>query len=149
MTTKKPMQSPATQPIGFWTVRAGEAIRTRTRGALHRIGVSQPEWWVLHQLSLHPTGVERSTVVDTIGPNDTPAIINTAIDSAVDKRWIDDEEERLTYTELGEKQFRRAFDLQQELQAERMQGISADDYVTTIRVLQRTTANVGGSAWHW
>ena len=28
---KQAMQPPANQPIGFWTARAGEAIRTRTR----------------------------------------------------------------------------------------------------------------------
>ena len=35
------------------------------------------------------------------------------------------------------------------LQDERMQGISQDDFATTIRVLQRTIENVGGDAWHW
>lgn len=39
---KQAMQPPANQPIGFWTARAGEAIRTRTRGALEAIGVTQP-----------------------------------------------------------------------------------------------------------
>ncbi|SNT00025.1 hypothetical protein SAMN05421642_10818 [Rhodococcoides kyotonense] len=29
-----------------------------------------------------------------------------------------------------------------------MQGISQDDFATTIRVLQRTIENVGGDAWH-
>ncbi len=53
---KQAMQPPANQPIGFWTARAGEAIRTRTRGALEAIGVTQPGWWVLHQLSLRLKG---------------------------------------------------------------------------------------------
>lgn len=43
---KQAMQPPANQPIGFWTARAGEAIRARTRGALEAIGVTQPGWWV-------------------------------------------------------------------------------------------------------
>lgn len=35
------------------------------------------------------------------------------------------------------------------LQEERMQGITEEEFVTTITVLQRTIKNVGGDAWHW
>ncbi len=40
-------------------------------------------------------------------------------------------------------------EVQKVLQDERMQGISVEDYETTITVLQRTIVNVGGDAWHW
>lgn len=143
------MQPPSRQPIGFWTARAGEAIRARTRGALAGIGVTQPEWWVLHQLSLHPGGVERATVVETIGPNDTPAVIESAIDGAIEKDWIRADGAHLRATEAGTERFGRAAQLQQELQAERMVGISEEDFATTITVLQKTITNVGGDAWHW
>lgn len=39
--------------------------------------------------------------------------------------------------------------IQRGLESERMQGITNDEYVTTITVLQRMIANVGGDAWHW
>ncbi|MEH6797652.1 MAG: hypothetical protein V7694_26385, partial [Rhodococcus sp. (in: high G+C Gram-positive bacteria)] len=68
---------------------------------------------------------------------------------ARDKGWIIESNLRLTFTPKGEAQFRRAADVQQMLQDERMQGIGQDEYVTTIRVLQRTIQNVGGDAWHW
>ncbi|WP_255175793.1 hypothetical protein [Rhodococcus sp. 06-1474-1B] len=72
MTTQRPMQPPDKQPIGFWTVRAGEAVRARTRGVLRDIGITQAEWWLLHQISLHPAGADRAKTIDTIGHNDTP-----------------------------------------------------------------------------
>lgn len=147
--TEKPMQPPELQPIGFWTARAGEAIRARTRGALREIGVSQPEWWLLHQLSLHPGGADRADTVERIGHNETPEAIVEAIDSAASKGWIHESDSRLHYTDAGAELFRRAADVQRDLQTERMQGITEADYVTTIRVLQRTIENVGGSAWHW
>ncbi|MDI9928888.1 hypothetical protein QM588_00600 [Rhodococcus sp. IEGM 1354] len=43
MTTQRAMQRPENQPIGFWTVRAGEAVRTRTRGALRGVGITHAE----------------------------------------------------------------------------------------------------------
>ncbi|OZC65427.1 MarR family transcriptional regulator [Rhodococcus sp. 06-470-2] len=148
-TTSRPMQPPERQPIGFWTARAGEAIRARTRGALHEIGVTQPEWWLLHQISLHPAGAERAETIEKIGHNDTPEVIVEAIDSAESKGWIVESNSRLTFTPDGRDVFRRAADLQNMLQEERMRGISEADFVTTIEVLQRTIENVGGNAWHW
>jgi hypothetical protein len=143
------MQPPELQPIGFWTARAGEAIRARTRGALHEIGVTQPEWWLLHQISLHPAGADRAETIEKIGHNDTPEAIVEAIDSARSKGWIVESNSRLKFTPDGRDTFRRAADLQNMLQEERMNGISAADFVTTIEVLQRTIRNVGGDAWHW
>ncbi|OZD07026.1 hypothetical protein CH275_07465 [Rhodococcus sp. 06-235-1A] len=145
----RPMQPPERQPIGFWTARAGEAIRARTRGALHDIGVTQPEWWLLHQISLHPAGADRDETIEKIGHNDTPEAIVEAIDSARSKGWIVESNSRLKFTPDGEAQIRRASDVQQMLQDERMQGIGQDEFVTTIRVLQQTIENVGGDAWHW
>lgn len=143
------MQPPSRQPIGFWTIRAGEAVRARTRSALGEIGVTQPEWWVLHQLSLHPDGVGRAEVVETIGPNDTPTTIEAAVDSGIEKGWIRAEGTLLRASEAGVEVFEWAAAIQQSLQEERMRGISAEDFATTITVLQKTITNVGGDAWHW
>lgn len=143
------MQPPLGQPIGFWTARAAEAIRSRTRGALADIGLSQPEWWVLHQLSVHPNGISRESIVDIVGANETPAAIDAAIRSAAEKEWLSGDDAALTLTSSGAAIFARAAEKQAELQAERMQGISNEDFITTITVLQRTIENVGGHAWHW
>lgn len=149
MCMDKPMQPAAQQPLGFWTSRAGEAIRARTRGRLSDLGMTQPEWWALHQLPLHPTGVAVDAMVATIGPNESDGAIVDAVDSAVGKGWIDRQTDRLHFTPAGREQFEAAAQVQRELNDERRQGISNDDYETTIRVLQRTIDNVGGHAWHW
>lgn len=144
-----PMQPPNRQPIGFWTVRAGEAIRARTRSALREVGISQPEWWILHQLSLSPNGVDRDETIEKLGHNDTPEAIIEAIASAVSKGLVHLSGSVIEQTEHGVEQFRVGSDVQRRLQEERMQGISEADFVTTIEVLQRTIENVGGDAWHW
>lgn len=144
------MQPPARQPLGFWTARAGEAIRARTRGRLADLGLSQPHWWVLHQLSLLPDGVSADDVVATVGPNDSDAVIREAIESGIDNEWIVSTDDGvLSLTPSGSAVFAAAAKAQSELNDERRQGISDADYVTTIQVLQRTIANVGGDAWHW
>ena len=38
--------------------------------------------------------------------------------------------------------------MQSELETERRRGISDEEFITAITVMQRTIDNVGGSAWH-
>lgn len=149
MSSQKSSQPPLRQPLGFWTARAAEVIRNRTRGALAEAGLSQPEWWVLHQLSLKVDGTARSIVVDTVGPNETPEVIEDAIDAGVRKGWISARGAELRLTAAGQAVFDRGARTQAALQSERMQGVSDDDFVTTIVVLQRVIENLGGNAWHW
>lgn len=143
------MQPPLKQPIGFWTIRAGEAVRARIRSRLAEIGLTQPEWWLLHQLSLHPEGMDENDAIAMISPNDTEDAIITAVADASAKGWIDHRESMLTLTSVGTDLFHNAARIQAELEAERRQGISDDEYATTITVLQRTARNVGSDAWHW
>ncbi|SIS04604.1 MarR family winged helix-turn-helix transcriptional regulator [Williamsia sterculiae] len=143
------MQPAALQPLGFWTARAGQAIRARTRGRLAELDVTQPEWWLLHQLSLHLAGAHDVDVVATIGPNESDGAITEAIASSIDKGWVVRDDDRILLTATGTERFHSAATVQRELNDERRHGISDDDYVTTIEVLQRTIANVGGDAWHW
>ncbi len=145
----RPMQPPERQPLGFWTSRAAEAIRSRTRGALAEVGVTQPEWWVLHQLSLRQEGRSRSEVIDTVGPNDTPEAIVAALQSVVANGWAREDGTTVSLTTSGADRFERAAEVQRALQRERMQGISSEEFATTITVLQKTIANLGAHAWHW
>ena len=143
------MQPAALQPLGFWTVRAGEAIRARTRGRLAELGVTQPEWWVLHQLSMHASGMEENEVIAIVGPNESDESIVDAIAAGVGKGWIDRAGSRVRLTDDGADRFHAAAEVQRQLNDERRQGISDREYATTIEVLQRTITNVGGDAWHW
>ncbi|MDX1893064.1 hypothetical protein [Mycolicibacterium sp. 050158] len=146
---RKEMQPAAQQPLGFWALRAGEAIRTRTRGRLTELGLTQPEWWVLHQLSMHPTGMSQGEIVSVVGPNESDDSIVHAIAAAIDKGWIERSGDRIRLTDTGTKQFRAAAEVQRQLNDERRLGISDRDYATTIEVLQRTVTNLGSDAWHW
>lgn len=143
------MQPPLEQPIGFWTIRAGEAIRSRIRSRLAEVGVSQHEWWVLHQLSRYPGGVDEQQLVETIGPNDTDEAIVRTIDVVAEKGWVTRREGMVMATSAGAERFTVAAEAQNELGVERRRGISDEEYEIAIRVLQRTIANVGGDAWHW
>lgn len=143
------MQPAGQQPLGFWAQRTGEAIRARTRGRLAELGLTQPEWWVLHQLSMHPAGMDENEIVAIVGPNESDESIVDAIATGLDKGWVGRTGNRVRLTDEGTERFHAAAEVQRQLNDERRQGISDRDYATTIEVLQRTAANVGSDAWHW
>ncbi|WP_240431276.1 MarR family winged helix-turn-helix transcriptional regulator [Mycobacterium kyogaense] len=111
--------------------------------------MTQPEWWVLHQLSMHPSGREENEIIAIVGPNESDESIVAAINSGVDRGWIDRAGSRVRLTDDGADRFHAAAEVQRQLNDERRQGISDREYATTIEVLQRTITNVGGNAWHW
>ena len=77
------------------------------------------------------------------------AVIHEAIDSLLDKGWIRSASGTLRWTVAGREKFRAAAEVQQQLEVERRRGISDDEFITAITVMQRTIDNVGGYAWHW
>ncbi|MFJ3725944.1 MarR family winged helix-turn-helix transcriptional regulator [Streptomyces sp. NPDC090045] len=139
------------QPIGYWSWAAYDAVVTRTRGALAGIGTTQPQWWVLAQVAQAPEAKSREEVTGilqgylAVGG----AMVAEEIDTTIARGWItQDAGGRLGITSEGRELFEKAAALQKELWAERHAGISDEEYLTTLKVLQRFIHNTGGQAWH-
>ncbi|RPE40462.1 DNA-binding MarR family transcriptional regulator [Streptomyces sp. Ag109_O5-1] len=139
------------QPIGYWSWAAFKAVVDRTRAALAGIGTTQPQWWVLAQVA-RADDVKTRNEVSRLLRNylDTgPEIMESEIDTTVAHGWItEDTEGRLSLTADGRAFYDRAAAVQDELWAERHAGISEEEYLVTLKVLQRFIHNTGGRAWH-
>ncbi|GAA2285056.1 hypothetical protein GCM10010145_55720 [Streptomyces ruber] len=139
------------QPIGYWSWAAHKAVVTRTRAALAGIGLTQPQWWVLAQVSGADTAKSRDEVSRLLRDYlDTGAeTLESEIDGAVVQGWItEDSAGRLSLTAEGGALHAKAAALQRELWEERHAGISDEEYLTCLKVLQRFIHNTGGRAWH-
>lgn len=139
------------QPIGYWSWAAFKAVVTRTRAALAGIGTTQPQWWVLAQVARADTVKTRDEVSRLLRNYlDTGSeTMESEIDTTIARGWIlEDSEGRLTITDEGRAFYDRAAALQDELWAERHAGISDEEYLITLKVLQRFIHNTGGRAWH-
>uniref|UniRef100_A0AAU2JKS0 MarR family winged helix-turn-helix transcriptional regulator n=1 Tax=Streptomyces sp. NBC_00049 TaxID=2903617 RepID=A0AAU2JKS0_9ACTN len=139
------------QPIGYWSWAAYEAIVSRTRGALAGMGTTQPQWWVLAQVARAEEVRTRGEVTDIL--KDYLAVGGEAlaeeIDTTIARGWItQDAAGRLDMTAEGREFYDQAAALQKELWDERHAGISDEEYLTTLKVLQRFIHNTGGKAWH-
>ncbi|MEU6862583.1 MarR family winged helix-turn-helix transcriptional regulator [Streptomyces sp. NPDC046876] len=139
------------QPIGYWSWAAYKAVVGRTRTALAGIGTTQPQWWVLAQLAGAGAVRPRAEVSRMLHNYlDTGAeAMEEEIDTAVSRGWItEDAAGNLALTAEGRAFFDEAAALQRDLWTERHEGISDEEYLTTLKVLQRFIHNTGGQAWH-
>ncbi|MCZ9340242.1 MarR family winged helix-turn-helix transcriptional regulator [Streptomyces sp. TRM76130] len=139
------------QPIGYWSWAAYKAVITRTRAALADIGTTQPQWWTLAQVANADEARTRDEVSRLLRNYlDTgPETMGAEIDTVIARGWItEDAEGRLGITAEGRAFHDKAAALQDELWAERHAGISDEEYLTTLKVLQRFIHNTGGRAWH-
>ena len=139
------------QPIGYWSWATHKAVITRTRTALAEIGTTQPQWWVLAQVARADTPKTRTEVARILQGYLEFGLdhMDSEIDRTIAQDWItEDTEGRLSLTDAGKAFYDKAATLQDELWAERHADVSDEEYLITLKVLQRFIHNTGGRAWH-
>ncbi|WP_410661864.1 MarR family transcriptional regulator [Amycolatopsis sp. lyj-84] len=142
----------AGQPAAYWTGVAYEALIAFTRARQAEKGYTQPQFWLLRNLSANDISPDgrgmtlaelREAMVSYIRPEDDLAVEAEAL---VERGWVTwDTENRLWLTEEGEQ---ARVDLARNAPAIRAalhEGIEDTDYVTTVKVLQRLIRNAGGT----
>ncbi|MFI8948947.1 MarR family winged helix-turn-helix transcriptional regulator [Streptomyces sp. NPDC053750] len=139
------------QPIGYWSWAAFKAVVTRTRAALAELGTTQPQWWTLAQIARADTPKTRGEISRLLRNYlDTgPEAMEAEIDATLTRGWTTQTPDgHLTLTPEGRAFYEKAAALQTDLWTERHAGISDEEYLTTLKVLQRFIHNTGGKAWH-
>ncbi|MEV5983226.1 MarR family winged helix-turn-helix transcriptional regulator [Streptomyces sp. NPDC052114] len=143
----------AGQPAAYLTGLAYEALIAYTRAKQAEKGHTQPQYWLLRNLSkndISPDGEGMSVpelqeaMAAYIRPEDDLAAEAAVL---VERGWLTrDADGRLWLTERGEQ---ARVDLARNAPAIRAalhEGIDDADYVTTVKVLQRLIRNAGGPA---
>ncbi|MEV0323343.1 MarR family winged helix-turn-helix transcriptional regulator [Streptomyces sp. NPDC050658] len=142
-----------TQPIGYWASATGAAVVHHIRTLLAECGLTQPQWWILNQLVDADADGGRAEA-DVVG------ILRGYLDVgdgklqhdilALRARGLLTEHGtgRIRITEEGRTLRDTTAARQQKLRSEIHEGISDEEYIRTLKVLQRMIHNVGGEAWH-
>ncbi|MFI5828316.1 MarR family transcriptional regulator [Streptomyces sp. NPDC051578] len=142
----------AGQPAAYWTGVAYEALIAYTRARQAEKGYTQPQFWLLRNLSkndISPDGEGmtlprlREAMASYIRPEDDLA---AEAEVLLERGWLSrDAEDRLWLTADGE---RARVDLARTAPAIRAalhEGIDDADYVTTVKVLRQLMRNAGGT----
>lgn len=143
----------AGQPAAYWTGVAYEALIAYTRARQAEKGYTQPQFWLLRNLSgndISPDGKGmtlpelQAAMTSYIRPEDDLA---AEAEVLLERGWLTrDAEDRLWLTAEGEQ---ARVDLARNAPAIRAalhEGIDDADYVTTLKVLQQLIRNAGGTA---
>ncbi|MFI8521604.1 MarR family transcriptional regulator [Streptomyces sp. NPDC085481] len=142
----------AAQPAAYWTGLAYEAAIGFTRVRLAELGFTQPQFWLLRNLSkndLSPDGHGmtipelQQAMSSYLRPEDE---LEVAAEELLERDWISrDGDGRLWITESGDEARadlrRHAPEIREHLQ----RGIDDADYVITLKVLQQIIRNAGGT----
>ena len=139
------MAPPATspRPIGFWLRRADEAITNYSDHALGEIGLTRLHWQVLH--TVHEAGITTEDHLGEVLWNFAdPEALQDVLFGFESEGWLarDRKSGDLTLTEKGRAGHAAALEVQGEVRRRASAGISADDYATVLRVLERMVANL-------
>ncbi|WP_309031130.1 MarR family winged helix-turn-helix transcriptional regulator [Streptomyces alfalfae] len=134
------------QPIGYWTWAANKTLMAYARGRLAAIGITQPQWWVLHQALHSENGVTREEVISAHRANlDVGAGLAPDLDLLVERKLLVSEADgRLRITDEGRALHQRAAETQQASRRQVHTDISDEEYLITLKVLQRMMRNAGG-----
>jgi MarR family transcriptional regulator, organic hydroperoxide resistance regulator len=138
------------QPIGYWSWAANTSIINHIRKALATVGLTQPQWWVLNQLG-DPAGVHTrdgltQLLQGYLGVGDQ---LQVDIDDLIAREVIAvDEEGGVAMTAHGEQVLGDAREVQRVAQAQIHDGVSDEQLLTTMKVLQRMIHNTDGKYWH-
>lgn len=142
----------AGQPAAYWTGVAYEALIAYTRARQAEKGYTQPQFWLLRNLSandISPDGEGmtlpelRKAMTSYLRPEDDLA---AEAEGLLERGWLTrDAEDRLWLTPEGEQ---ARVDLARNAPAIRAalhEGIDDTDYVTAVKVLQQLIRNANGA----
>ncbi|MGW7328596.1 MarR family transcriptional regulator [Streptomyces sp. NPDC054840] len=139
------------QPIGYWSWAASDAVVTRIRAVLAGIGTTQPQAWILDRIATAETPPTRDRVTGVLSGYAAVGIddLDEEIDATIARGWVtQDPDGQLELTDGGRDFHAQVALTQAELWRERHRGIPNEEYVITLKVLQRFIHNTGGHAWH-
>lgn len=141
----------AGQPAAYWTGVAYEALIAYTRAQQAEKGYTQPQFWLLRNLSVNDISPDgegmslpelREAMASYLRPEDDLA---AEAEVLLERGWLTrDTDGRLWLTAQGEQ---ARVDLARNAPAIRAalhEGIDDKDYVTAVKVLQRLIRNAGG-----
>lgn len=130
-------------PIGYWLKQADKVLTEQINLAQAVHNVSRTDWQMLNLLKENGRTSSEQLFATMRTFVDEPAF-QEIINHLVERDWAVEEVASGEYqlTEAGQTQHERIFATQKEVRQRAMQGISQDEYATTVRVLRQIVENL-------
>ncbi|MFF4344234.1 MarR family transcriptional regulator [Kitasatospora sp. NPDC001540] len=140
-----PQEELAAQPIGAWAGLAGRLVVGALREQLAVEDLTQPHWWTLNHVAGAPGRWTRAALTERLTAwDDLGTDFDGVYDDLVARGWLVEDAGRMTLTDQGEAGRLRARERNLRVHRQVHEGVDPADFVTTINVLRRMVANLGG-----
>jgi hypothetical protein len=140
-----------TRPIGFWLGLVDRLIDEQFARTLEEHGITRRQWQLMNVLANGPASVEQLDA--EIAPflqaatDDSPAETSVEhLTELIESAWVDATPTGYELTERGRSSFARLEAVVVEQRTVITAGVSEDEYVATVRVLERMAQNLGYTA---
>ena len=141
----------AQRPIGYWLKRTDEALTTHINSALSEQGLTRFHWQALN--ILHQAGVTtQDQILAEMRDFVTVVELEDILAAFEQQGWVmrrpgASTPAELELTDAGRQGHASALRVQTEVRKRAVEGVSQEEYLTVIRVLERIVANLeGGNA---
>ena len=135
----------AAQPIGAWTGETRRLVVGAIREQLAVEDLTQPHWWTLNHAARNPGRWTRAALIERLAKYDDLGIdFDGVFDDLVARGWLTEDAGAMALTEAGEAGRLRTQERVLRVLQQVNEGVETADYVTTINVLRRMVANMGG-----
>jgi DNA-binding MarR family transcriptional regulator len=136
----------AERPIGYWLKLVDTLIEERFAAIIEEHGVTRRQWQLLSVIAASSATSEQLDVV--IAPFIEPGTTERAADhlaELIESGWVTTDAAEYTITDRGTIAFSRLSEVVDGLRNSVAQGLSEDEYATTVRALETMARNLGHS----
>ncbi|MCB7136995.1 MarR family winged helix-turn-helix transcriptional regulator [Cellulosimicrobium marinum] len=136
------------RPIGYWLKLVDRLIDENVDGVFHHSGLTRRHWQVLNTIR---DGVSEETAVDGVlspftgagAPGGQAAAVTAEVDDLVRRGWVARGDAGLHVTVAGNHAYHDLLDAVSRTREQVAEGISPEQYATTVATLQRMARNLG------
>jgi DNA-binding MarR family transcriptional regulator len=127
------------RPIGYWLKRIDHQLNTTFEHALATEGLTRRHWQVLNTVATGPT--TRTELDTALAPflADDPHGASRALDDLIARGWVT---ETLSLTSEGRTGHASVSERTQQVRRSLMTGISDEEYVRTVDILEQMAHNL-------
>lgn len=130
------------RPIGYWLKRADNLLTEQINKAQTENGVTRSEWQVLNLL-MENGRATHAHLFNTMSTFIDSGELDTILNNLMERGWVQtDQDATFALTEAGRQQHAIILARQKEVRQRAMQGISQEEYLTVLRVLERLVNNL-------
>jgi hypothetical protein len=141
-----PAGGPAHYPIGYWLKRLDGAIDGALAATLAAESLARRHWQTLNLL--HETPSDRPGLAEALQPFWGPGAIGLAevLGDLERRAEVVEDEGRYALTATGEATRAKIADRVEVTRSRLVDGVAREEYLATVEVLRRMTANLEGAA---